>query len=53
MPKIGMRILLSEGVVLPCGGVGKWVVSGNRGLTEEGVFVVFCLYVCLSSSFDR
>ena len=51
-PKIGMRILWGEGVVLPRGGVDKWVVSGNEGLTEEGVFVVFCLYVCLSSAFD-
>ena len=24
-------------------GVGEWVVSGNKGLTEERVFVVFCL----------
>ena len=41
-----MRILRGEGVVLPCGGVGKWVVSGNEGLREEGVFVDF-LSVCL------
>ena len=39
-------------MVLPCWEVGKWVVSGDEGLTEEGVFVFFCLYVCLSSSFD-
>ena len=38
-----MRILWGEVVLLPCGGVGEWVVSGNEGLTEEGVFVVFCL----------
>ena len=25
------------------GGVGEWVVSGNKELTEEGIFVVFCL----------
>ena len=25
------------------GGVGEWVVIGNEGLTEEGVFVFFCL----------
>ena len=43
VPKTGMRILWGEGVVLPCGGVGEWVVSGNKGLTKEGVFVVFCL----------
>ena len=30
--------------------VGKWVVSGNEGLTEEGLLMVF---VCLSSSFDE
>ena len=41
--QIGMRILWGEGVVLPCGGVGEWVASGNKELTEEGVFVVFCL----------
>ena len=28
--------------------MGKWVVSGNEGLTEEGVFVVSCLHACLS-----
>ena len=27
----GMRVLWSEGVVLLCGGVGTWVVSGNKG----------------------
>ena len=35
-------------MVLPCEGVGKWVVSGNEGLTEEGKFVFFlsvCLYI--------
>ena len=41
--KTGMRILWGEGVVLPRRGVGEWVVSGNEGLTEEGIFVVFCL----------
>ena len=39
--QIGMRILWGEGVVLPCGGVGEWVASGNKELTEEGVFVFF------------
>ena len=47
--QIGMRILWGEGVVLLCVGVGEWVVSGNEGLTEEGVF---CLYVCMSGAFD-
>ena len=35
--------------------VGEWV-SGllvvMRGLTEEGEFVVFCLYVCMSGVFN-
>ena len=30
-----------EGVGLLSGGVGKWVVSGNEGITEEGVLMVF------------
>ena len=29
-----MRILWCEGVVLLCGGVGKWVVSGNEGINR-------------------
>ena len=50
-PKIGMRILWGDGVVLPSGGEGKWVVSGNEGLTEEGVLMVFvCMFVCLVHS---
>ena len=24
--------------------VWEWVVSGNKELTEEGVFVIFCLW---------
>ena len=32
------------------GGVGKWVVSGNEGITEEGVLMVVCLFVCLVHS---
>ena len=32
-------------------GVGKWVVSGNEGLTEEGVVTAFvCMFVCLVHS---
>ena len=50
--QIGMRILWGEGAVLLCVGVGEWVVSGNEGLTEEWVFVVFCLYVGMSGVFD-
>ena len=37
-------------MVLPCGGVGEWVVSGNEGLTEEGFFFFLfflCMFVCL------
>ena len=31
--------------------MGKWVVSSNKGLTEEGVLVVFvCMLVCLVHS---
>ena len=30
------------------GGVGNWVVSGNRGRDISG-----CLFVCLSSSFGE
>ena len=49
--QIGMRILWGEGVELLSGGVGKWVVSGNEGLTEEGVLMVFvCMFVCLVHS---
>ena len=33
-------------------GMGEWVVSGNKGLTEEGVFVVFYLHVCTSGVFN-
>ena len=43
--QIGMRILWGEGVGLP---VGEWVVSGNEGITEEGVLMVFVfMFVCL------
>ena len=51
VPKIGMMMMWCEDVVLPCGGVGKWVVRGNEGLTEEGVVMVFvCMFVCLVHS---
>ena len=50
-PKIGMRILGGEGMGLPSGGQGKWVVSSNEGLTEEGELMVFlCMIVCLVHS---
>ena len=43
--KIGMRILWG-GVGPPSGGVGEWEISGNKSLTEEGVFMVFvCMFV--------
>ena len=45
--EIGMRILWSEGVVLPCGGVGKWVVSGNEGVNRGRGICGFCMFVCL------
>ena len=51
-PKIGMRILWSEGVVLPCAGVGKWVVSGNEGVNRGRGICGFCLYICMSGVFD-
>ena len=29
----------------------KWVVSGNEGITEDGVSMVFvCMFVCLVHS---
>ena len=45
--QIGMRILWGEGVGLPSGGVGKWIVSGNEGLTEEGVLMFFFFFFCM------
>ena len=36
---------------LPSGGVGNWIISGNEGITEEGVWMVFvCMFVCLVHS---
>ena len=47
-------MLWCEGVALPCWGVGKWVVSGNEWLTEEGVVMVFvCMFVCLVHSMSE
>ena len=40
-----MRILWGESVGLLSEGVGKWVVSGNEGLTEEGVLMVFAYMI--------
>ena len=39
-------------MVLPCGGMGKWAFSGNKGVNREGEFVGFCLYVCVSGVFS-
>ena len=48
--QIGMKILWCEGVVLPFGGVGKWVVSGNERVNRgRGI----CLHVCMSGVFNR
>ena len=54
MPKIGMRILRGEGVLFPCVGVGKWVVSGNKGVNRgRGICGFLSLYVCMSGVFGR
>ena len=39
------EVFWGEGVGLSSGGVDKWVVSGNEGITEEGVLMVVCLFV--------
>ena len=36
---------MGDGVGLLSGGVGKWVVSGNEGITEKGVLLFVCLFV--------
>ena len=49
-PKMGMTNLWADGEILPVSGVTEWVVSGNEGTTEEGLFIVFfflCMSVCL------
>ena len=48
-PKTGMTNLWADGGILPVNGVIDWVISGNEGTTEEGLFIVFflCMYVCL------
>ena len=48
--QIGMRILWGEGVILPCGGVGKWVVSGSEGYLELLIQdTCFCVLNCYCS----
>ena len=42
-PTNEMRFWWCEGWGLPSGGVGNGVVSGNEGITEEGVLMVVCL----------
>ena len=47
-PKMGMTNLWADGGILPVSGVTEWVISGNEGTTEEGLFIVFlCMSVCL------
>ena len=33
-------------------GVTEWVISSSEGTTEEALFIVFSLYVCMSGVFD-
>ena len=40
-PKMGMTNLWADGGILPVSGVTEWVISGNEGTTEEGLFIVF------------
>ena len=44
-PKMGMSSLWADGGVLPVSGVTEWVINGNEGTTEEGLFLVFSMYV--------
>ena len=46
--KMAMTNLWADGEILPVSGVTEWVISGNEGTTEEGLFIVFSLYVCMS-----
>ena len=43
---MGMTSLWADGGILPVSGVTEWVINGNEGTTEEGLFLVF-FYVCL------
>ena len=31
-------------------GATKWVISSNEGTAEEGLLIVFSLFVCVSGS---
>ena len=46
-PKMGMTNLWDDGGILPVSGVTEWVIGGNEGTTEEGLFIVFsvCMHV--------
>ena len=47
-PKMGMTNLWADEGILPVSGVTEWVISGNEGTTEEGLFIVFLsMPVCL------
>ena len=53
LTKMGMKNLWADGGVLPVSGITEWEISGNEGTTEEGLFIVFSLYVCMSGNSDR
>ena len=44
-PKTGMTSLWADGGILPVSGETEWVINGNEGTTEEGLFIVFSMYV--------
>ena len=50
-PKMGMMNFWADGGI-PVRGVTEWVISSNKGTTEEGLFIIFSLYVCVSCVFD-
>ena len=39
--KMAMTSLWADGGILPVSGVTEWVINGNEGTTEEGLFIVF------------
>ena len=48
-PKMGMTSLWADGGFLPVSGATEWVINGNEGTTEEGLFLVF---LCMSGVFE-
>ena len=48
-----MKNLSADVGIPPVSGVTKWVISGNKETTEEGLLIVFSLYVCVSGSFNE